>query len=241
MSPGYVGEDCYDTCELFGTKDVVVRDVTSVDSFEQLDCARSGCTVKSDSSENQLTGRATAPIPIGSLVTSTFASSYPTSYTAFLTLVSSCEDVEHCYDLTCDVAAADDENLMCVTDESEQGFPITLHNTNTDDTLVCQSEPVEDNQYQGDYWCPEGYVYIEGNCVVDFFTCDSGFTGNLTNNCDNFLAGDSWWNQYTNNCFISEDIPLVYLTQHDVRDAACCFATIAGGFENYQTQEVVVY
>ncbi|MFP4523186.1 MAG: putative metal-binding motif-containing protein [Candidatus Woesearchaeota archaeon] len=225
----YVGEGCYDDCELVGTKEVVVRDVDTVNSFEQLSCARSGCTVESDSLEavSLATGKAT------------YASSYPTSYMAFSTIVSSCEDVEHCYSLTCNEAVADDENLMCVTNQSPQGFPVTLHNTNTDDTLVCQSIEEGDFQYRGDYWCPQGYELDEdvSTCVVLFQTCDSGFTGNLTNGCDNFLAGDSWWNQYTDACFISQGISVSY----DVRNQACCFATIAGGFENYQTQEVIVY
>lgn len=231
----YVGEGCYDDCKLVGTKEVIVRDVDTVNSFEQLTCARSGCTV--ESSGNELTGRATAPIPIGSSTSSSFASSYPTSYTNFLTLVSSCEEVEHCYALTCNEAIPEDENLMCVTDQSEQGFPVTLHNLNTDDTLVCQSIEEGDFQYQGDYWCPEGYEYSEGNCIFPFFTCDSGFTGNLTSGCDNFLAGDSWWNQYTGACFISQGISVSY----DVRNQACCFANIVAGYENYATQEVVVY
>jgi hypothetical protein len=132
---------------------------------------------------------------------------------------------------------------MCVTDESAQGFPVTLHNTNTDDTLVCQSIVLDDNQFQGDYWCPQGYEYNldQDSCIIKFFTCDSGFTGNLSNGCDNFLVGDSWWNQYTDVCFVSEDIPLVYSLQHNVRDRACCFANMAAGFETYQIEEVVVY
>jgi hypothetical protein len=146
---------------------------------------------------------------------------------------------EHCYALTCNEAIADDANLMCVTDESEQGFPITLYNTNSDETLVCQSVVLDDDQYQGDYWCPEGYEYTtdnNGTCIVPFLTCDAGFTGNLTNGCNDFLSGDSWWNQYTGDCFdISE--PNIF----DVRTRACCFSTIAGGYENYEFEEVVVY
>jgi len=91
------------------------------------------------------------------------------------------------------------------------------------------------NQYFGDYWCPQGFEYDweKGICEYETDVCDMGFPDNLQNGCDTPLSpsDDGFWGLYQEECFSQEDVP----SGMNVYDKACCFDAIFNNFQIWQS------
>lgn len=149
-----------------------------------------------------------------------------------------CSDELYCDALNCSDPGnySADENLYCWTGRSQNGFDLVLQDENTSELFSC-SDDLE-SQDQGDYWCPDGYVYDLGQtrCELDTAICDSGYVGNLANGCDQLTnPQDDFWQLYDNDCVYNGT------TSSNVYETSCCFATQIGTFQVYNKEYVKVY
>jgi len=148
-----------------------------------------------------------------------------------------CSDELFCDALNCSDPGnySADENLYCWQGTSKNGFDLVLQDENTSELFSCSDDL--DSQNQGDYWCPDGYVYDLGQnrCELDTAICDQGYVGNLANGCDQLTnPQDDFWSLYDDDCMYDTITPNAY-------DQTCCFAEQIGNFQVYNQEFVKVY
>ena len=122
----------------------------------------------------------------------------------------------------------------CVAPADPLGNPIYLEFSSSGDRFFC-SDPTDvdssaPEQNFGDYWCPLGWVFTNGECQPEENVCAVGVNGVYDFDCRDIASAsdDPFWSQYNAGCVERVDNNPSFPNRYDT---SCCFDSVTNNVE----------
>jgi hypothetical protein len=140
---------------------------------------------------------------------------------------------EETLDCNKDYSEFSSENVKCVGNTTAHGGQLLVNSSAHNDLLRASDK--ESKVIQGDYLCPDGYVYIDGEdrCEKRTAICDFGLGDGAT--CSNITQGTDYWQLYTDSCVSRVDSPLSH-----TYDRACCYKSTFNDMDIYEKEATTI-